>query len=100
MADVVQLKEERGHSTMAVTHDGSPNGRLLGIVTSRDYRVSRMAMDTPVHQFMTPMEKIVFAREGITPVSYTHLDVYKRQIECCDKFGMVMAFTGLRLFHH
>ncbi len=21
-------------------------------------------------------------------------------IECCDKFGMVMAFTGLRLFHH
>ena len=21
-------------------------------------------------------------------------------IECCDKFNMVMAFTGLRLFHH
>ena len=21
-------------------------------------------------------------------------------IECCDKFGMVMTFTGLRLFHH
>ena len=66
LADVIHLKEERGHSTMAVTHDGSPNGRLLGIVTSRDYRVSRMSMDTPVHEFMTPMEKIVFANEGIT----------------------------------
>ena len=66
LADVIRLKEERGHSTMAVTHDGSPNGRLLGIVTSRDYRVSRMSMDTPVHEFMTPMEKIVFANEGIT----------------------------------
>ena len=43
LADVIRLKEERGHSTMAVTHDGSPNGRLLGIVTSRDYRVSRMS---------------------------------------------------------
>ena len=66
LADVIRLKGERGHSTMAVTHDGSPNGRLLGIVTSRDYRVSRMSMDTPVHEFMTPMEKIVFANEGIT----------------------------------
>ena len=21
-------------------------------------------------------------------------------IECCDKYKMVMAFTGIRLFHH
>jgi phosphoribosylaminoimidazolecarboxamide formyltransferase/IMP cyclohydrolase len=21
-------------------------------------------------------------------------------IECCDKYGMAMAFTGIRLFHH
>ena len=21
-------------------------------------------------------------------------------IECCDKYNMVMAFTGMRLFHH
>ena len=55
LADVVELKQRLGHSTMAVTEDGTPHGRLCGIVTSRDYRVSRMAMDTPVREFMTPL---------------------------------------------
>ncbi|NLF79935.1 MAG: IMP dehydrogenase [Clostridia bacterium] len=66
LADVLRLKEERGHSTMAVTHDGSAHGKLLGIVTSRDYRVSRMATETKVREFMTPIEKVVFAREGVS----------------------------------
>ena len=42
MTEVLELKERTGHSTMAVTDDGTANGKLLGIVTSRDYRVSRM----------------------------------------------------------
>ena len=63
---VVKLKEKTGHSTMAVTSDGTPNGKLLGIVTSRDYRISRMSLDTPVSLFMTPFEKLVTARVGIT----------------------------------
>ena len=66
LADVVEFKQRLGHSTMAVTEDGSPNGRLCGIVTSRDYRVSRMAMDTPVSSFMTPLAKIIYAEEGIS----------------------------------
>ncbi len=66
LADILSLKERTGHSTVAVTDDGSPNGNLIGIVTGRDYRVSRMAKDTPVRQFMTPIEKIIYAREGIT----------------------------------
>ncbi len=66
LADVVALKELRGHSTMAVTDDGTPNGKLLGLVTSRDYRVSRMSPDTPVRDFMTPMEKLIYAEEGVT----------------------------------
>ncbi|MBR5429304.1 MAG: IMP dehydrogenase [Firmicutes bacterium] len=66
LADVIELKQRLGHSTMAVTEDGSPNGRLCGIVTSRDYRVSRMAPDTPVSQFMTPLDRIVYATEGIS----------------------------------
>lgn len=64
LADVLVLKERNGHSTMAVTHDGGPHGRLLGIVTSRDYRVSRMSADTPVKEFMTPIDKMIFAKEG------------------------------------
>ena len=66
MADVVALKERTGHSTMAVTDDGTGTGKLLGIVTSRDYRVSRMDPTTPVSAFMTPLEKIVYAPEGTT----------------------------------
>ena len=54
LAEVIALKEETGHSTMAVTDDGTANGKLLGIVTSRDYRVSRMDPDTKVSEFMTP----------------------------------------------
>ncbi|MBR2951112.1 MAG: IMP dehydrogenase [Lachnospiraceae bacterium] len=66
MADAVALKERTGHSTMAVTDDGTGTGKLLGIVTSRDYRVSRMDPNTPVSEFMTPLEKLVTAPEGTT----------------------------------
>ncbi len=64
LRDVLELKERNGYSTMAVTSDGSANGRLLGIVSSRDYRVSRMELSTPVADFMTPLEKLVTAPEG------------------------------------
>ena len=66
LADVVALKEKNGHSTVAITSDGTSEGKLLGIVTGRDYRVSRMSLDTPVKEFMTPFEKLVWAKEGTT----------------------------------
>ena len=64
LADVLALKERTGHSTVAVTEDGTAEGKLVGIVTSRDYRVSRMTPDTPVRSFMTPFEKLVWAKKG------------------------------------
>lgn len=66
MRDVMLLKEKTGHSTVAVTDDGTATGKLLGIVTSRDYRPSRMDPETPVSTFMTPKDKLVFAYEGVT----------------------------------
>lgn len=63
LADVLSISELTGHSTVAVTHDGSPHGKLLGIVTSRDYRVSRMSQDLQVKEFMTPLEKLITACE-------------------------------------
>ena len=66
MADVVAMKEATGHSTMAVTDDGTGTGKLLGIVTGRDYRVSRMEPNTKVSEFMTPLEKLITAPEGTT----------------------------------
>lgn len=66
LKDVLELKEKTGHSTVAVTDDGTSNGKLLGIVTSRDYRVSRMSMDEKVSSFMTPLESLITAKEGIS----------------------------------
>ena len=66
LRDVLKLLEANGHNTMAVTEDGTPNGKLLGIVTGRDYRVSRMTGDEVVSSFMTPFEKLVTAPESTT----------------------------------
>lgn len=66
LADVLALTSRTGHSTIAVTEDGTPDGKLLGIVTSRDYRVSRMPTDLKVKEFMTPFEKLIWAKEGTT----------------------------------
>ena len=64
LADILELKEKTGHSTVAVTDDGTAHGKLLGIVTGRDYRVSRMSPDETVSSFMTPLEKLITAPEG------------------------------------
>ena len=66
LADVLALKEKTGHSTMAVTEDGTPNGKLIGIVTGRDYRVSRMSPDAKVVDFMTPYERLITAPQDVT----------------------------------
>lgn len=66
LEDVIRLKEELGHGTAAVTEDGTAEGKLVGIVTTRDYRVSRMSLDMKVKEFMTPIEKLVTAPEGTT----------------------------------
>ena len=61
LADVLSLVETKGHNTIAVTDDGTSCGKLLGIVTGRDYRVSRMSVDAKVSTFMTPIEKLIVA---------------------------------------
>ena len=66
LADVLALKEKNGFSTVAITENAQPNGKLLGIVTGRDYRVSRMDPATPVRDFMTPREKLVVAPASTT----------------------------------
>ena len=66
LQDVLDLKAEKGHSTIAITEDGTADGKLLGIVTSKDYRVSRMSRDVKVSEFMTPFDNMVYGKEGIT----------------------------------
>lgn len=66
LKDVLDLVERNGHNTIAVTSDGTSNGKLFGMVTSRDYRVSRMSLDDKVSTFMTPREKLVVAPSTVT----------------------------------
>lgn len=66
LADILALKEKTGHSTVAVTEDGTATGKLLGIVTSRDYRISRMSTEEKVESFMTPFDKLITAPADTT----------------------------------
>ncbi|MDO4815093.1 MAG: IMP dehydrogenase [Bacillota bacterium] len=95
LADILALKEKNGYSTVAVTEDGTANGKLMGIVSSRDYRVSRMSVDTPVHQFMTPLEKLVTAPEGTSLKEANDIiwDHKLNSLPIIDKDGKLMYFV-------
>jgi IMP dehydrogenase len=66
LRDVMALKEKNGHSTIAITQDGSSGGELLGIVTSRDYRPGRTPLSAKISEFMTPFSSLIYGNEGIT----------------------------------
>ena len=66
LRDVLELKALKGHSTIAITDDGTAGGKILGLVTSRDYRVSRMSPDTKISEFMTPFDKLIYGKAGIS----------------------------------
>jgi len=95
LAEVLALKEKLGHSTMAVTEDGTPNGKLLGIVTGRDYRVSRMNGDEKVSTFMTPLEKLITAPEGTTLKECNNIiwDHKLNSLPIVDKDGKLVSFV-------
>jgi IMP dehydrogenase len=66
LGDVIALKAQTGHSTIGITDNGHSNGKLLGIVTSRDYRATKANLDTPILAFMTPFSKLVTGNLGIS----------------------------------
>ena len=66
LKDIIELKEKSGYSTIAITEDGSPSNRLMGIVTTRDYRISRDNLEKKVKEFMTPFSKLIVGKEGIS----------------------------------
>ncbi len=66
LAEAIKLIGITGHSTIGVTADGSANGRLEGILTSRDYRADKADLNAPVKNFMTPFSKLVTGKIGIS----------------------------------
>ncbi len=92
LKDVLELKERTGHSTMAITEDGSSDGKLLGIVTSRDYRITRDPLDKKTKEFMTPAESLIVGHEGIT-LSEANDIIWKHKLNALpiidDEFNLV-----------
>ncbi|HHT44745.1 MAG TPA: IMP dehydrogenase [Fastidiosipila sp.] len=95
LSDVLALKAKTGHSTLPITEDGTPTGKLVGIVTSRDYRVSRMSVDTPIHTFMTKLEDLVIGEEGITLSEANDIiwDHKLNQLPIVDKNGHLVSLV-------
>lgn len=79
--DVIRLKDKTGHSTVAVTDDGEPDGRLMGIITSKDYRVTRDPLDRKVSDFMTPFSRLVYGETGTTLAQANDI-LWKSKIDC------------------
>ena len=95
LSDVLALKEANGFSTIAITDNGKCDGKLLGIVTSRDYRVSRMDISTPVREFMTPIDKMVTAPAETTLKEANDIiwDHKLNSLPIVDKNGNLMYFV-------
>lgn len=66
LREVIDLVQETGHSTVIITDDGTAHGKFIGLVTDKDYRISRDNFDSPIDNFMTPKEKVVWANEGVS----------------------------------
>lgn len=66
LQDVLDIRDTTGHTTMPVTEDGLPFGKFCGIVTSRDYRVSRDDRNLLVSEFMTPASECVTADPSVS----------------------------------
>ncbi len=95
LADVLDLKAYNGFSTIAVTDDGTANGKLLGIVTGRDYRVSRMSPTDPISSFMTPLDKLITAPAETTLKEANDI-IWENKLNSLpivDKNGRLMYFV-------
>ena len=100
---VLELHQKTGHGTAAVTEDGSAKGKLLGLVTTRDYRISRTPLDTKVREFMTPIEKLVTAPEGTSLKEANdikdiclgrYLSMFSNQISSLERYRSALRITS------
>jgi IMP dehydrogenase len=81
LQEVLALRERTGHTTMAVTADGTPTGKLLGMLTSRDYRLSTTPPEAKVGDLMTKFADLVYGRDGIGLSEANDL-IWRHKLNC------------------
>jgi IMP dehydrogenase len=94
LKDVLALRERTGHTTMAVTSDGTPTGQLLGMLTSRDYRLSTTPPSARVADMMTKFPDLVYGEEGITLSEANDL-IWRHKLNCLPVVGKNGALANL-----
>lgn len=94
LQDVLALRERTGHTTMAVTSDGSPTGQLLGMLTSRDYRLSTTPPGARVGDLMTKFPDLVYGEEGITLSEANEL-IWRHKLNCLPVISKTGALANL-----
>ncbi|MCX5372603.1 IMP dehydrogenase [Streptomyces sp. NBC_00103] len=78
---LVDVMRRTGHSTAAVTHDGTATGRLLGLVTSRDFHPQRHDLAEPVSQRMTAIGDLPHAGPDAT-LSEANARLWDERLDC------------------
>lgn len=81
LKEVLELVEKTGHSTVIITDDGTASGKFLGIVTNKDYRLSRDNQNEPIDNFMTKKDDVIWAKKGIT-LSEANDIIWYKKINC------------------
>lgn len=95
LEEVVELSNATGHSTVAVTEDGKANGKLLGIITSKDFRISHCPANSKVKDYMTGLDELVIGNEGITLSEANEIiwDKKVNQLPIVDKNGNLVSLV-------
>ena len=81
LKDVLELTRKTGHSTVIITDDGTARGKFIGLVTDKDYRISRDNMDAPISDFMTPKDNVVWAKKGTDLIEANDI-IWENKIAC------------------
>ena len=81
LADVLAATETTGHSTIAVTEDGTPTGRLVGMVTGRDYRPGKTPPTKSVTELMTPFDALTCGKIGLDLEAANDL-IWSHKLNC------------------
>lgn len=79
--DALAVRRKTGHSTIAITTDGGRHSKLLGILTSKDFWEFKDDLSRPISEFYTPLERLVYAKEGVTLTEATDI-LWKSKKEC------------------
>jgi len=81
LRELLAVQRRTGHSTTGVTDDGTNTGKFLGIITDKDFWEYEDNLDSPVSGYMTPVEKVIHGRVGVTLAEANRL-LHRHKKEC------------------